>query len=381
MGITLMESFNLSNDTSANVMANLVNRGFSFVNGFASTPAPNWQITDFTENGMARKALQQYGIMAYNQNSWYYMRIPLPTNAGGKSWYVSMRVLTKSTRGDSYNPVWNYKRDLFISGSPANVANDTICILSQGKLTISSTSFATRPEIDTAAKIIRSDLLDKWVTLEVYRANNGTVYFWVDDVFVPLPFATLAKTDDFLYVGFYNDSAQVTGGSGYNTLIADLVVVDPFTDGLKNRPGRSGRVLDIPLNADVTTQWAAPAGNLNPHYQMMADYPLNVDTNDVLNAIGVGPRETYGSAAIPAEFGQYVGAVKVDQRLENSAAATHSLSQEVDMGEGIVEYAVSSVLPGGGYKYVPQIVEKKPDGSPWTAADISAAKFGYSIKS
>ena len=85
--------------------------------------------------------------------------------------------------------------------------------------------------------------------------------------------------------------------------------------------------------------------------------------------------------ALPADFGAYVPAVKLQPRVMNAGAAAHSIDMEMDWGSGLTAVGNKMVAPGGAYDTTPLIMATKPNGDPWTAADFASAKAGFSVKS
>lgn len=360
MGVTVMENFEVGEPAA------LIDKGWVF-------PASNsTSIVAEAENGVSRKKLRVSRAM--QANTFDAMKVPIPAS---KAFYFSARIKWYANVGsiDSSLRFYISTSGTFTGANTAGNAFLGITPVTGGFMAYAFNSGANPGKFFATAD---------WVTVEVLRRADGSARVWVNDVLLYVAGATVnAPADNFIYFG----RAQNGGGSGgnfsYGWEYMDVVVVDPATPGLQNRPGSKSRVLSVPFVSDVSAQWVPPAGVTTSHYQLMADYPAAIDTSRILTGDEVGKRDLYQAGAVPVVVpgADKVLSVQIEQRAANAGGTQHSFATEVDVGSGIVEVAQNTLAGGTSFGYRPVFLDKKPDGSNWTAADVAAMKAGFSVKS
>lgn len=356
MGVTLMENYELGAPTA------LAEKGWTQTTGITNS------ISTFTENGVNRKALRS--ARALNANSFYPIGIPIPSS---KVFYFSTRV--RWTRTDIPDAGL---RLYFSIGTAFNAPASSFYAFAMpvgGKWTVYAGGGNAGPGYTFGYD---------WVTIEIARKADGTIRVWANDLLLyTAGLSVTTPAANFLYMGWAQSGGSSGGSIFYGWEFADTVVVDPATPGLQNRPGSASRVLSVPFTADVTAQWSLPAGVTGPHYPFMADYPAAVDPNRVLTGDTVGQREQYQAGAVPVAVpgANKVLSLQIEQRPSNLGGSPHTFATELDAGAGIVEVAQNQLAGASGFVYRPVFLDKKPDGSNWTAADVAALKAGFSIKS
>ncbi|QJI52252.1 hypothetical protein [Cronobacter phage JC01] len=358
MGVTLMENFDC--DVGA-----LVERGWVMP---ATTTNVFTAIEQFTENGITRNCFRHSMSMSYyGFGAFYPFRIPLPAS---KEFFVSFRMRYPNASRINSSTAWSVSTNsgrsaanLVLEVYPAD-AYSSVYLKNNGQVA-GSPSYRFNHQT--------------WATIEMQRKADGSTKVWVDDMLLYSANAnTTASADNYLYMGVVN-AGQGSTIDGYQ--IADVVVIDPTTAGLQNRPGSSERVLSLAASADVLAQWTAIGGATEPHNQLMKNYPATVDTTKVLQGDTAGQREQYSLADFPAGFGTQLLTLGFEQRANNPGSSPHVFTTEVDLGAGPVGVADNTVAPGATYSYRPVYVASKPGGGTWTAADIPALKIGFSVKS
>lgn len=359
MGVTLMENYEVGGSAA------LVEKGWVF-------PANNTITFDNqVENSVNRKKM----TVAKNliPNVFDAIKIPIPAS---KAFYFSTRI--RWNRPDLPDTSMRFylanNADVNAAFSPTNM----FCFaypVGAGWRFCANNSL-------TAA--IKDTALQEWITIEVLRKADGTARVWFNDNLMYISGMNItAPGDNYLYIG----RAQAGGGSGGNFLwgweYMDTVVVDPATPGQQNRPGASARVLSVPFTADLVAEWTPAAGVSTPHRSLMANYPAVPVTADLLTGTEVGKREQYQAGAVPVVVpnADKVLSVQIEQRAANPGGTPHSFATEVDAGAGRQEVAQNSLAGGSGFVYRPVFLDKKPDGTVWTAADVAAMKAGFSLKS
>lgn len=360
MGVTVMENFEVGDP------AVLIEKGWVF-------PASNSvSIQAETENGVARKKLRVIKNML--ANSFDAIKVPIPAS---KAFYFSARIKWYANVGSVDGSLRFY---IATSGTFAGANTAGNAFLGITPVTGGFMAYAFNNGSNPGKFFATAE----WVTVEVLRRADGSARVWVNDVLLYVANATMnAPADNFVYFG----RAQSGGGSGgnfsYGWDYMDVVVVDPATPGLQNRPGSKSRVLSVPFVSDVTAQWVPPAGVTTSHYQLMADYPAAVDTSRILTGDEVGKRDQYQAGAVPVVVtgANKVLSVQIEQRAANPGGTQHSFATEVDVGTGIQEVAQNVLSGGTAFGYRPVFLDKKPDGSNWTTADVAAMKAGFSVKS
>lgn len=361
MGVTVMENFEVGGITA------LTEKGWVF-------PGSNTlAIVSEVENSVTRKKLRVSRNML--ANSYDALKVPIPAS---KAFYFSVRIRYYANVGGSPDSSMRFYISTIGTFAGANAANNIFLAASPAVGGWNVYAFGN------AAYSSRFIPTAEWATIEVLRKADGSARVWVNDVLLFVAGATVnPPADNYVYFG----RAQSGGGSGgnfsYGWDYMDVVVVDPATPGLQNRPGSKGRVLSVPFVSDVAAQWIPPAGVTASHYSLMADYPDAVDTSRILTGDTVGQRDQYQASAIPVVVpgADKVLSVQIEQRAANPGGAQHSFATEVDTGSGPVEVARNELSGGTAFSYRPIFLDKKPDGSNWTAADVAAMKAGFSVKS
>jgi hypothetical protein len=359
MGVVLMENYEVDSPAA------LTDKGWVLPTTSVNT------ITAFTENGITRKSLVSDRIVA--GNSFDPIKIPVPAS---KFFYFSTRVRWASSGiGDS---------GLRLSVSSANTYAGAInAAYSFAFAQPQGTGWRIFANATTSGQYVDFGV-NEWITLEILRKADGTIRVWVNDILLYTPSVVNTwPVDNYIYVGRVQVGGSSGGSARFGWQFADTVVIDPSTAGLQNRPGSKSRVVSVPFVSDVSAQWQLPSGVTGAHYPFMADYPATVDTTRILTGDTAGQREQYQSGALPMVV---TGADKVlslmmEQRPSNGGGTSHSFATEVDVGSGIVEVAQNQLAGGAAFSYRPIFLDKKPDGSDWTASDIAALKAGFSIKS
>lgn len=362
MGITVMENFR---EADTNV---LVARGWVL-----PTTHPTLSIisfVDFVENGITRKALRHRATGYAN----YFLpfRIPIPAT---KAFYLSFR-LSCSAPPTGTNIGMRFHIN-FASAYAGIVPAYTVGFVTPvgaqtGKLRFNpyASDIGTGPQLTNG----------EFYTIEVFRDAAGNTRVWVDDIlYYTANWTTTAPADNYISLGWLNTTNQANSNILVGWDIADVVMVDPATAGLQNRPGRSARVLDVPNSADIVTDWSTTSGS--PHYQMMNSFKIAPTEADLLTSSTVGAREEYSISTLPAGFGTHIAALMVRPQIKNNAAAVHDVSFEMNFGTGRQEVASRTISPGASYDTTPVVLYKKPDDTLIEASDLTNLKSGFSIKS
>lgn len=361
MGVSLMENFEVGS------VAVLAEKGWIL-------PATNNSIGTVTENGFTRKRLIVARPLA--AQSFDAIKIPIPSS---KEFYFSTRVAYYDSGN---NGIADAGLRLYIatSGTFSDAG-------SNGRLfgfAMPANGAWTFYTANTNSGNSRNFGVFERIKVEVYRKADGTTKVWVNDFpLINASLTTTAPADNYIYIGRAQSSQSSGGNSNWGWDYMDTVVVDPSTPGLKYRPGAAARVVSVPMTADVQANWLPPTGVTTPHYSLMADYPAAVDTNKILTGDTVGQRDQYQAGAVPVVVpgANKVLSVQLEQRSANPGAALHTYATEIDTGTGITEVAQNQIAAGGVFVYRPVFIDKKPDGTNWTAADVAALKAGFSLKS
>lgn len=361
MGVTLMENFDCE-------LGALVAKGWVMP---TVTLRVVTAIESFTENGITRYCFRHGMSMSYYGYGTYYpVKIPIPAS---KEFYFSCRLRYPYTTRQSASTTFA------ITTGSRNAANIMVEIYPNG-----TTGWTAYPKgaLGNTGNPTYSFGHNQWVTVEVLRKADGTLRVWVEDILLYVAGATVtAPTDNFIYLGVSNGAASGDILDSVAFQFADVVVVDPNTAGLQNRPGSTSRVLSAPASADVLAQWTAIGGATGPHNQLMKDFPATVDTTRVLQGDTAGQREQYSLSALPAGFGQQILTLGIEQRANNPGGSPHTFTTEVDTGSGPTGVADNTLAGGSGFQYRPVFIANKPNGSPWSASDIATLKVGFSVKS
>lgn len=359
MGVTLMENYEVGGSAA------LVEKGWIFPAG--NTVSFSTQV----ENSVNRKKMFVGRTLIANEFG--AIKIPIPAS---KAFYFSTRIRWNSPNIPEASQRLYIANNADIQGA-FNAVNTFGFVYPFG----TGWRFCANTSLTAAVKDFA---VQEWICVEVLRKADGTARVWVNDNLLYIPGMTInAPADNYLYIG----RAQAGGGTGgsaqYGWEYMDTVVVDPATAGLQNRPGASSRVMSVPLTDDVVAEWTPAAGVVTPHHTLMANYPAVPVTNDLLTGSDVGKREQYQASTIPVVVpnADKVLAVQIEQRAANPGGVQHSFATEVDVGAGVQEIREVALAGASGFVYRPVFLDKKPDGTVWTAADVAAMKAGFSLKS
>jgi len=417
MGISLMENFDVADIATLSTprIAAPIPSGYSGQTGFlmsAGTLPTRWGIRTFTEKGIRRTSLGMM-VTANGTNGPQIgglIRIPLPplppaASNLSRSYYLSMRLRFLGGDGQAVNAdpltalpaLYMNRPQIYIGASFNNqwtidAQYKAFSITNSSYITGGSATknrlfvgpYASAPPTTTQTEF--SGDADGWFHVEVYKPAGSLFYtVWLNDFMYVAALASPdanvvnANTD---YMGlFLGRTANLSGTLYYGFEVTDLIVIDPTTAGQKYRYGKSGRVLSMDYTSDLVNEWSAdPAATLSHRQMMMVDKSVP-DATNILTSLNVGQREQYGMQAVPADFGPYVPALMMAPRVMNGGAAVHTLAMEMDWGSGTTEIGSKNVSPGGAYDTTPLIITTKPNGDPWTAADLANAKVGFSVKS
>lgn len=355
MGTLLMENFNVA------AVDALASRGITA--GVGGDGGVSASIVDFTEDGNSRKALRQsFNTGLGNGAFWAPHSVPITV---GRPFFFSMRLRAGATVP--------YSR-FYISLSPT-YAQAVFLVVRW----IGGTNLAVYPGPgeNTAAPGAAMPV-NTFLTLEGSLRADGTALVWVNDMLLYAGVLNLPLTSNRLYFGCGRALTQ----SGFMTWdVADLVLVDPATPGLQNRPGSTGRVRDVPFTSDVKAEWVPPAGVVTPHYQLMKGYSATVNANELLTGTTLGMQDVYANSGVPGIGNHKVLSVGLERRIANTGGVPHSVSTEIDVGAGFTSVGDINTPAGVGYQYAPLYLDKKPDGTNWSAADVAAMKAGITVKS
>lgn len=374
MAIIVAENFNFADTTHANIQAALIARGYALTND--RTMWSNTAITTQVENGVTRPFLNMsMNYYAGNGNTFNGFGLPLTNNTN--PFYLSFRLRLAA---NSASGMVEFGVDT--QGS-VNVGTNRLL-----RVLPSSGQMAVYPGSGSSASDGGKFLLmpfNKWVTLEIYRAADGKIKVWVDDMLL-LGASTFTNASPLagnprVYLGAFRNGSYIQGT--YLWQISDVVLVDAALPGLQYRVGSTGRVEAVPYTADVTAEWAPPAGVTDPHNTLMSSWVATPDATKILTGTAAGQREKYQVGAVPKSRADndVVLAVGIERRANNAGGAAHTFASEIDVGAGNVEVDNVTLPAGAGYQYIPKFMDKKPDGSNWTMADVAAMKSGFVVKS
>lgn len=401
MGIALMENFDVAD--TATLLAS--GRGFLLDNGGLNG---SWGLFTFVDKGVTRTCLRCYNDFNQGGAAGTYgavLGIPIPLPAAGgtnkdREYYVSFRMrfvqgttLAGMTPITDKPPFATNQMYLALSsynalglGQQYNVFNmargDALAGGDPTKLVlIPGPTF----NASVANKTLFNPGADGWFHMDIYKPKGDMTFtVWLNDFIYKASIATVDPNvinSDSNYLRLYLGRTGSWTGNRTGYEITDLIVIDPSTDGQKYRFGSSGRVLSLGYDSDVINEWVAAPGATLPHSQMMMIDKSVPDANNLLTALNIGQREQYGLQAVPTVFGQYVPALQFLPRVSNAGASVHTLAAEMDSGSGITEIGVKTVQPSAAYDTTPIIISAKPNGDPWTVADLAGVKVGFSVKS
>lgn len=398
MGITVMENFDVAD------VASLAGAPHNITIGAHSGMISYDNIKTFTEEGVRRTSYATMSNMYDGSGAAYgkVLQIPIPAPASNvnadRTYYASFRVrfLTGTTNPQaatvskvlpsnstflgisSYVGAYGYSHQYMLA---TVVRGDNLAGGDANKLRLFAGNTATAA---TAQAQFTPDA-DGWFHIEVFKPAGSFFYtIWLNDFMYTQVTASgnpnvVNANSNALCVFLGRSTGYFTGYWGIE--VTDVIVIDPTTAGQNYRFGSSGRVLSMDYTADLVNEWvAAPSATLSHRQMMMIDKSVP-DANNILTATTVGQREEYAMQPIPAKFGAYVPVIKVQPRVMNAGASSHSMAVEMDWGTGRAEIGSKTVAPGGAYDTTPIIMTTKPNGDPWTAADFASAKAGFSVKS
>ncbi len=321
-------------------------------------------IETYAENGVTRKKYRHGGTLS--RPLFYTNSIPIP--GANKAFYASFRF-------QWFGP-WYDGLQLRIATSTDVSAVNNIMI----RCDRSGNNFVFYPlGINTPSVAVP---WDQPFCVEVHRRVDGTFRCWVNDILLQVSQTIPAPPANVLYFG----RAQInntSGGAYCGWDLMDAVVIDPTTPGQQYRPGSSMRVLSSPMNADVTTDWLPPSGVTSSHFSLVSGLTATVDANKVLTGNTVGMRDQYQSGGVTLinATTNKVLSVGIEKRIANAGSVAHSYATELDTGAGPAEIENVTMAGLSGYLYQPVYLDKKPDGSIWTPADLATLKAGIKVKS
>lgn len=399
MGITVMENFDVANVASlAGAPHNILIAAHSGMNSYDG-------IKTFTEKGVRRTSYVEVSNTSDGIGGAYgkVLRIPLPIPASGlnqdRSYYISFRVriitgafdptaatvsptlpnTTVGIFGGTYQGQYGFSNQYNVfavtsGGYAAGGDAQKLRLWSGRVLTAATPQTQFKPGADG------------WFHIEVFKAAGDQLFtVWLNDFMYKQVLATTVPTgavsDITNYFNLYFARSQTYFNGAWGMEVTDVIVIDPTTDGQKYRLGSSGRVISMDYTSDITNNWASDPSATLSHRQMMMIDKNPPDATNILTGTSIGQREQYGMQALPADFGAYVPAVKLQPRVMNAGAAAHSIDMEMDWGSGLTTVGNKMISPGGAYDTTPLIMATKPNGDPWTAADFASAKAGFSVKS
>lgn len=398
MGITVMENFDVAN------VASLAGAPHNILIAAASGMTSYDNIKTFTEKGVRRTSYVEVSNAWDGDGAAYgkVLRIPLPRPASGlnqdRSYYISFRVRiitgsadptaatvsnvlptnTVGIFGGTYQGQYGFSSTYNVFGVTAGSYGGG----DAQKLRLWSGQAWTAAAPQTQFK----PGADGWFHIEVFKAAGDPLFtVWLNDFMykqvsaTAVPTGAVSDTTNYFNLYFARSTKYFAGYWGME--VTDVIVIDPTTDGQKYRLGSSGRVISMDYTSDITNDWASSPSATLSHRQMMMIDKNPPDATNILTGTSVGQREQYGMQALPADFGAYVPAVKLQPRVMNAGAAAHSIDMEMDWGSGLTTVGNKMVSPGGAYDTTPLIMTTKPNGDPWTAADFASAKAGFSVKS
>lgn len=372
MAIIVAENFNFADTTHADIKNSLLARGYVLTTD--QTMWSNSSILTQVENGVTRPFLS-IAANYYAGNGSTFNAIGLPLTNNTNPFYLSFRLRLANT-----SPAGMVEFGVDTAGSVSLGTNRLLRVLPSGG------QLAVYPGSGTSASDGGKYLLvpyNQWVMLEIYRAADGKVKVWVDDMLLlgasTFTNAAPSAANPRVYLGPFRNGSYTPGTWPWQ--ISDVVLVDAALPGLQYRVGSTGRVESVPYIADVTAEWTPPAGVTDPHNTLMTSWKSVPDTTKILTGTVAGQRDKYRVGAVPKSRtdNDVVLSVGLELRANNAGGAAHTFASEIDLGAGNVE--VDSVTLAAGYQYIPKFMDKKPDGSNWTMADVAAMKSGFVVKS
>jgi len=374
MAIIGAENFNIAETTHANIRAALAARNWLVGSSLIWN---NTSIGTQVENGVTRTFLQM--ICNYypgNGNALDAIGMPLTNNSN--PFYLTFRLKFPYT--SAVNSMIEFGVDT--TNSSLLSSSRLMRVFNNG------TQLRIYPGSGTSSSLGGAYIVmpfNEWVTIDIFRAADGKVTLWVDDFLLrgAENFTNTAPVaaNPRVWLGPYRNGTYTNTGAKW--LVSDVILVDGALPGLQYRVGSTGRVDSVPYTADVTAEWAPPAGVTAAHNTLMSKFNATPDLNKILTGITPGQREKYQLGAVPkprADNDVLLG-IALERRANNAGGAAHIFASEIDVGAGNVEIENVTLPAGAGYQYLPKFMEKKPDGSDWTMADVAAMKSGFVVKS
>ncbi|ENL9127518.1 hypothetical protein AB6J89_004725 [Salmonella enterica] len=374
MAIIVAENFNIAETTNVNIRNALAARNWALGNTAIWT---NSAIRTQVENGVTRTFLGMLNNY-YNGSGVAFDAIGLPLTNNTNPFYLSFRLRFPYTA--ALSNVIEFGVDTQNSYSVG--ANRLLRVFNNGSQLMIYPGSGTSSSLNGAYIQLP---FNQWTTIEVFRAADGKVTVWVDDFLLrgAPTFTNFAPNaaNPRVWLGPYRSGGYVPSQPEWQ--ISDVILVDAALPGLQYRVGSTGRVDAVPYTADITAEWAPPAGVTAAHNTLMTEFKATPDPNKILTGVTPGQRETYQMGAVPKSRADndVVLAVGVERRANNAGGAAHTFASEIDVGAGNVEVDSVTLPAGTGYQYMPKFMDKKPDGSNWTMADVAAMKSGFVVKS
>lgn len=366
MGVYRMENFNVPD------VASLVTRGMVIP---ADTSGFSTQVVLMSDVNAAGATINRRGLrfshtVSNAPNGTQYYGLPFPTNGEG---YMSFR-LRVNNNGSARMVVLKVN----LGATVTNVVNSTFWYLNSNLFGPTNNGQQT-----TTQPVTFNFSYDKFYTVEVYRSAAGVYKVWLDDFLLTAPAGTsIVAPSTAGYLQFSLGNVTSVSPPPVMTIdMLDFVSVDLSNPGLQYRPGRTSRVIPVTATADAITEWTG--GDGTAHYSQLSDFANTVSSNGYITANTVGKREQYQQGGVLAGYESLAQVLSVgaETYLGNFGGASHTLTTEVDVGAGPVSMGDILLAPSGAYQYRPVYADKKPDGTNWSIADLSAVKTGFSIKS
>lgn len=366
MSVYWMENFNVPDTAALNA------RGMAIPANRSGYSTQMVLMSDTTADGtvISRRGLRISHDVNGAPNGTEFYGLPFPVNGEG---YMSFRMRVNSN-GSPRIAVLRIN----LTATKTNVANTSFFLLNSNIFGPTATGNYTGTQ-----PVTFPFNYDQFYTVEVYRSAAGAFKVWLDDFLLPAPAGTSILTPVVpgqlqLAIG------NVTSVSPPPVIaidILDFVSVDLTGTGRTYRPGRTARVLPVTASADIITDWTG--GDGTPHYSQLSDFASVVSSNGFITANEVGKREQYQQSGVLSGYSplQQVLSVAAEPYAANMGGAAHTLTMEADVGSGIQSMGDIQLPAASGYVYRPLYSDKKPDGSNWSIADLSALKAGFSIKS
>lgn len=375
MAVILAENFNFLDTTFANIIASLQARNYTVQP--SRVVWNNAAIRKQDENGVSRTFLDMIcNYYAGNGVTFDWLGFPLTNNAN--PFYLSFRLRFPHT--SALSSLVEFGVDT--QGSAALGANRLMRVNNTG------TELRIYPGSGTSSSDGGKYIVmpfNQWVSIEIFRAADGKIRLWVDDMLL-LGASTFVNTappvaNPRVFMGPFRTQTYIQTGPSWQ--ISDVVIVDAALPGLQYRVGSTGRVEAVPYSADITAEWAPPAGVTDPHNTLMTSWSATPDATKILTGSVAGQREKYQVGAVPKSRADnnVVLSVGIERRINNAGGAAHTFASEIDVGAGNVELESVTLPASSGYQYVPKFMDKKPDGTNWSMADVAALKSGFVVKS